>query len=753
MKITIIAQSDKGWHQQDLIRAANERGEQIEVIDIKDSNELPTKAEKFGDVIIWRAATGLDTLSERTSVRLFFDDKPVMNKAIFEHPFTTYKYYQQATIAKVSKKAKHLKGITTYKALDKKHVLQLIDEGKLKYPFIAKPNLGSKGNGIVMVKQADDLAQIDKFRKMVFQNFIQNDGDWRVIVVGGRALGVMRRIAKPGSYLNNISKGATAVNETRPKTRQKVIDLALNVASMFGLAYCGVDIIQDKNTKELHFLEVNTVPQWDGEFGFASITGVDVAAEIIDLAIGLGSRKQVPAHELVKQNLDKHIGESQHKALHYASRMYLWTGDSKYRAMLDEAEADYLGKTEQATKERMQKLFSGDGLDEGQFGITARHDYYNKYPLLRSANRLLYKSLFAKTLYGRTDINAHIKEQISDDELVQLFTALSKDHDAIRVLSTFAVNFFYLTKAYFEDDLKRANLVLVNPQLFEDLMSEYDTHQQRGEITQRQKLRLQLYLLTHAILGESKFYARRINNPAYTRLALHAEKIVKENYFELPLDCKLELLVVCKLVGYSTQLQEVILNEAAHSLSPVGNFLIDTHNKGKESLLKNKLNQAEHRGVLFLMASLPYQKAQKQTADKPVDEPMLIGRMAEIDFPDQGVLGVKARVDSGAFFSSVHAKDIQEQADGSLSFTLLGDYHDSISGVRVHVDSFKKRPVKNTSGKLEERYVVKLLASTGGNQAMHTFTLSDRTNMACPVLLGRTFLKTGYVVDVSKQFS
>lgn len=754
MKITVIAQSKKGWHQQDLIRAANQRGVTVEVIDIKNANELPAKAEKFGDAIIWRAATGLDTLSERAAVNLFLGDRPVLNKAIFTHPFTAYKYYQQATIAKVAKKAPHLTGIPTYKALDRAHLLQIIDEGKLKFPFIAKPNLGSKGNGIVIVEKPEDLKQIAKFRKMVFQNFIKNDGDWRVIVVGGRALGVMRRIAKPGSFLNNISQGARAVVETRPKLRKEIIELALNVASMFGLACCGVDIIQDKKTKQLHFMEVNTAPQWNGEFGFASITGVDVAAEIIDLAIDLGARKEQRPADLVQECLDKYIAdETLPKAVHYASRMYLWTGEEQYRKMLDIAEANYMGKTPVEVKTRLEKLFSGEGMDNNKIGVKARYDYYNKYPQLRPVNRLLFKSLFANTLYNRKDVAKQVKEFISDEEILRLFNDLIKDHQAIRVLSTFAVNFFYLVKAYFEYNLKLSNLVLIDPKLFEDLVDEYDEHEKSGEITHRQKLRLQLYLLTHAIIGESKFYARRVSNSAYKRLAMRAEQIVKDNYFSLPLDCKLELLVVCKLVGYHSHLQEVILNEAGHSLSPIGNFLIDTHNAGRDAMLKNKVAQAEHRSVLFIMASTPFVHAKAVSAASANTTERLLGRMADVDFPEQGIMGVKARVDSGAFFSSVHAQDIAEESDGSLSFTLLGDYHDSIKGVRMRVKTYKKRPIKNTSGEYETRYVVKLQSGVRGfDYSPHVFALSDRKNMACPVLLGRTFLRRGYLVDVAKQF-
>jgi RimK family alpha-L-glutamate ligase len=754
MKITIVAQSDRGWHQQELIRAATERGVAVEVVDIKNSNELPAKADKFGDVVIWRAATGLDTLSERTSANLFFADRPVLNRAVFTHPFTAYKYYQQVTIAKVAKKAPHLTGITTYKALDKKHLLELIEQGKLGYPFIAKPNLGSKGNGIVIVEKPEDLKEISKYRKMVFQNFIQNDGDWRVIVVGGRALGVMRRIAKPGSYLNNVSKGARAVVETRPKLKQEIMELAVNVASIFGLACCGVDIIQDKVTKQLHFMEVNTAPQWNTDYGFAAITGVDVAAEIVDLAISLGARKHQKAVELVRETFDKHVSESPSKAIHYASRMFLWNGEPDYRAMLDAGEADYLGDSPETTKARLAKLYDGEGINENKIGVKARYQYYEKYPLLRPANSLLFKALFARTLYGRDDVAACVKEFISDEELLKLFNDLSKDHDAIRVLSTFAINFFYLVKAYFEPNLKLSNLVLLDPKLFEDLTNEYDDHETRGELTRRQKLRLQLYMLTHAVIGESKFYARKVSGQAYKDLVLHAEKIVKDHYFELTLDCKLELLVASKLVGYHSHLQEVILNEAAASMSPIGNFLIDTYNVGSDALLKNKLSQAEHRSVLFIMAATAFQHRLSIKPKAAKAEQRLIGRMAEVDFPEQGIVGAKARVDSGAFFSSVHAADITEEANGKLSFTLLGGYHESIQGVRMHVDEYIKRPIKNTSGDYEDRYVVKLLSAVRGHEpALHTFTLSNRKNMACPVLLGRTFLKRGYVVDVAKQFA
>lgn len=753
MKITLVAQTPTGWHQRDLARAALERGVDLEVVDIKHVNELQGKLKDFGDVIIWRATSGVDSLSERTSASLYFDGRPVLNMALFEKPFTAYKYYQQSLFAK---KVKRFSGITTYRVLDKDHLKELIDQGKLKYPFIAKPNLGSKGKGIIVVEKEADLKHITDCRNLVYQNFIKNTGDWRVIVVGGRSLGAMRRIAKKGSYLNNISQGATAVNETRPEVRDVVMEMAASVASAFGLAYCGVDIIQDEATGEFHFMEVNTAPQWNGEYGFASITGVDVAAEIIDLAIDLADRKTTPTAELVKRFYDKHIGDFKSKSVHYASRMYLWTGDKLYRDMLDAVEADYLGAESKATEKRLKKLLSGEALNKARIGVQARVSYFEKYPTLQPINRLLFKVLFARTLYGR-DVSGMVEKLVGDDQMIDLFNKLKNDHDAIRVLSTFALNFIYLLKNYFlGKNLKLANLVLINPSLIEELLHDYDRIEQSGEISRDERFRLQIYLVTHAIIGESQFYNRMVNDEGYRRLLRFVESLIENNYFDISLDCKMEFLVCCRLTRYNTALDSVILSEAERSLSPIGNFLVDRHNTSSDAVLKNRISKAEHRNVLYLMASTPFRKDKKSTIAGQVakkETQKTIGRMAQVDFPEHGVFGAKARVDSGAFFSSVHATDIVENLDNTLSFTLLGDYHDSIKGVRVTVDKFINRPIKNTSGKYENRYLVYLRTKVLDAEEEHIFTLADRKNMACPVLLGRTFLKTGYVVDVSRQFN
>jgi len=100
----------------------------------------------------------------------------------------------------------------------------------------------------------------------------------------------------------------------------------------------------------------------------------------------------------------------------------------------------------------------------------------------------------------------------------------------------------------------------------------------------------------------------------------------------------------------------------------------------------------------------------------------------------------------------VHARNIQEQSDGGLTFELLGGYAAEVPSMTVRVEKFTKTEVKNTGGEYQLRYLVDLPVIIGGHRSLQAFTLSTRTKMACPILLGRTFLKKGYMIDVRTKF-
>ena len=131
---------------------------------------------------------------------------------------------------------------------------------------------------------------------------------------------------------------------------------------------------------------------------------------------------------------------------------------------------------------------------------------------------------------------------------------------------------------------------------------------------------------------------------------------------------------------------------------------------------------------------------------------IIIGRAENIDFVGVS-LGVPAKVDTGAFRSSVHASDIKEvkNKDGEkvLRFNLFG--HPCAAVKRpMEVARYDKLDVKSSNGKVETRYEVTLKIKVGPKVFNTSFTLADRSNNVYPVLIGRKALKNRFMVDSAK---
>lgn len=117
---------------------------------------------------------------------------------------------------------------------------------------------------------------------------------------------------------------------------------------------------------------------------------------------------------------------------------------------------------------------------------------------------------------------------------------------------------------------------------------------------------------------------------------------------------------------------------------------------------------------------------------------------------------LKARVDTGAAFSSLHCKDIvihdpadepEQNADKNVRFQLIG------SDGKTHWIESKilgYGGVRNASG-LSARYRVRLVFLCSGVEKEAVVTLNDRSEMKYPLLLGRDFLEDDFVVDVSRD--
>lgn len=130
--------------------------------------------------------------------------------------------------------------------------------------------------------------------------------------------------------------------------------------------------------------------------------------------------------------------------------------------------------------------------------------------------------------------------------------------------------------------------------------------------------------------------------------------------------------------------------------------------------------------------------------------PIIIGRAERIDFPEQMLSAVPARIDTGAKTSSIWATAIKEN-DGVLSFKLFGKkskYYNPKNVIKTK--SYTTTMVSSSTGELQIRYVVKLLINISGKRIRASFTLANRSTQVYPVLIGRNVLRSKFIVDVKQ---
>lgn len=130
----------------------------------------------------------------------------------------------------------------------------------------------------------------------------------------------------------------------------------------------------------------------------------------------------------------------------------------------------------------------------------------------------------------------------------------------------------------------------------------------------------------------------------------------------------------------------------------------------------------------------------------------IIGMTDLVDLPDLGLFDVPAKVDTGAYTSALHCKDVQVVRAGlrkKLSFLLIDKTGENAR--QFYSSQFSQRLIRNSFGIAEKRYVIKTHIVLFGHSIRTEFTLADRENLKNPVLLGRKLLRNRFLVDVSQR--
>ncbi|WMJ75278.1 RimK/LysX family protein [Cytophagaceae bacterium ABcell3] len=132
-------------------------------------------------------------------------------------------------------------------------------------------------------------------------------------------------------------------------------------------------------------------------------------------------------------------------------------------------------------------------------------------------------------------------------------------------------------------------------------------------------------------------------------------------------------------------------------------------------------------------------------------EKKLLGRSDKVDLPDLDLYNVSAKVDTGAWTCSLHCK--KHWTTGSNPVTLhfiLGKINPEDPNKEYTTQSFSVRVIKNSSGFAEKRFIIRTKITLFGETYETEFSLSNRSTMKHPILLGRKFLKSNFLIDVTK---
>lgn len=133
----------------------------------------------------------------------------------------------------------------------------------------------------------------------------------------------------------------------------------------------------------------------------------------------------------------------------------------------------------------------------------------------------------------------------------------------------------------------------------------------------------------------------------------------------------------------------------------------------------------------------------------------LAGWREWVQLPNIGVPWIKAKLDTGAQTSSIHAYDVHPFDRDGTAWVRFGirpwqksDADEAIVECPVH----DVRRVRSSSGHVDERFVVIMRLVLVGRAVDAEVTLSNRDAMGFRMLIGREALSRGFVVDSARSF-
>jgi hypothetical protein len=136
------------------------------------------------------------------------------------------------------------------------------------------------------------------------------------------------------------------------------------------------------------------------------------------------------------------------------------------------------------------------------------------------------------------------------------------------------------------------------------------------------------------------------------------------------------------------------------------------------------------------------------TLTRPMLYPLpLIGWREDVLLPEFGDGVIVAKIDTGARNAALHAQDIQIKGKRASFVLEVGS-----KKKRHELQMIGSKRVKSSNGFSELRPVVEIKIQVGIHEFPVETTLTNRTDMGVPMLLGRNSIKGRFIVNPAKSF-
>jgi hypothetical protein len=130
----------------------------------------------------------------------------------------------------------------------------------------------------------------------------------------------------------------------------------------------------------------------------------------------------------------------------------------------------------------------------------------------------------------------------------------------------------------------------------------------------------------------------------------------------------------------------------------------------------------------------------------------LIGWREFVALPELKLKNIKAKIDTGAKTSALHAEDIEYLTINNKKYVKFVYKTEEGQRKKLKARFIEERTIKSSTGQTTLRPVVKVKIKMGLNEFDIELTLINRDLMGFKMLIGRDALNNKFVINPSKSF-